>query len=85
MMEGLREYGLSARRRMMAAEDIAVRLAAMGVFRGWAAHFLLPQAAVDLAFELTDFWAGNPEAASRLEIPLEIRGRLEALGLPRED
>jgi hypothetical protein len=85
MMEGLREYGLSARHRMMAAEDIAVRLAAMGVFRGWAAHFLLPRAAVELAFELTDFWAGNPEAASRLEVPLEIRGRLEALGLPRED
>jgi hypothetical protein len=70
---------------MMAAGDIADRLAPMGVFRGWAEHFLLPHAAVDLAFELTGFWAGNPEAASRLDIPLEIRDRLEALGLPRED
>ena len=81
MIESLREYGLPAMRRIIAAEDMADRLAPMGVFRGWAEHFLLPQAAVDPAFELTGFWAENPEAASRLEIPREIRARLEALGL----
>jgi hypothetical protein len=53
----------------------------MGVFRGWAEHFLLPQAAVDPAFELTGFWNENLEAASRLEIPREIQARFEAFGL----
>jgi hypothetical protein len=81
MMESLREYALPARRRMMAAEDIADRLAPMGVFRGWAEHFLLLHAVVDPAFELTGFWDENPEAASRLEIPREIRARFEAVGL----
>jgi hypothetical protein len=81
MMEGLREHGLPARRRMLAAEDMADRLAPMGVFRGWAEHFLLPHAAVDPAFELVAFWDESPEAASRLEIPREIQARLEDLGV----
>jgi hypothetical protein len=34
MMESLREHGLPARRRMMAAEDLADRLAPMGVSGG---------------------------------------------------
>jgi hypothetical protein len=80
-IEALREYGLPARHRMSAAEDIADRLAPMGVFRRWVEHFLLPNTAVDSAFELTDFWAANPEAVSRLEIPREIQAGLEALGL----
>jgi hypothetical protein len=81
MMEALREYGLPARRRMLAAEEFAGRLAPMGVFRGWAEHFLLPHAAVDSAFDLVGFWDESPEAASRLEIPREIRARLEDLGV----
>jgi hypothetical protein len=39
MIESLREYGLPAMRRIIAAEDIADRLAPMGLFRGWAEHF----------------------------------------------
>jgi hypothetical protein len=85
MMESLREYGLPARRRMMEARDIVGRVAPMGVFRGWAAHFLLPPAAVDCAFGLTRFWEENPEEARRLEIPRELRARLEALNPPQDE
>ena len=73
MLEGLREFGLPALQRMNDADDIVGRLAPMGVFRGWAEHFDLPQVAVDPAFELTCFWAENPEAARSLEIPRAIR------------
>ena len=85
MMEGLRRYGVPAMRRMNEAEEFAGRLAPMGVFRGWAEHFGLPQAAVDPAFELTRFWVGNPGAASRLEIPRAIRAHFEALNAHREE
>lgn len=53
MLEGLRQYGLPALRRMNKADDIVGRLAPMGVFRGWAEHFGLPSTAADPAFELT--------------------------------
>src|SRR4051812_42632477 len=49
-IEGLREFGLPARFRMMEARDMAGRLVPMGVFRGWAGHFLLPPRAINPAF-----------------------------------
>ena len=69
MLEGLREFGLPALRRMNQADDIVGRLAPMGVFRGWAEHFGLPQGAVDPGFELTCRWAEDAEAAERLDVP----------------
>ena len=70
---------------MNEADDFVGRLAPMGVFRGWAEHFGLPQASVDPAFELTRFWAENPEAAERLEIPRAIRASLEGLNVHLSD
>lgn len=85
MLEGLRQFGLPALHRMNEADDIVGRLAPMGVFRGWAEHFELPQGAVDPAFELTSFWAGNREAAERLELPRAIRSAFEGLNVHSAD
>jgi len=56
MLEGLREFGLPVLRRMNEADDIAARLAPMGVFSWWVEQFGLPQSAVEPAFELTCSW-----------------------------
>ena len=84
MLQGLREFGLPALRRINEADDIVGRLAPMGVFRGWAEHFGLPQAAVDPAFELACFWAANSEGARALEIPYPIRATFEGLNMYAE-